>query len=124
MRREQVDDLNKEVIRLRKLLNQEDFSETKIEELIKSLQLNDVIFIQNFEKLFPDFFIELKRLSNVPLTTSDLKFCAMLKLGFSTKQIALYTKSTIKSVESKKYRLRKKIDIPYTDDSKIWISAI
>ncbi len=124
LRREQIDHLNSEITRLRKLLNKENFSEQKIEELIRSLQLNDVIFIENFEKLFPDFFLGLQNITSVPLTISDLKFCAMLKLGFSTKQIAIYTGTTIKSVEGKKYRLRKKLKISADYDSKTWMSAL
>lgn len=124
LKREQIDDLNNEVVRLKKLLKKEDFSENKIEDLIKSIQLNDVVFVENFEKLFPDFFRELHQITSVPLTVSDLKFCAMLKLGYSIKQIAIYTNSTIKSVEGKKYRLRKKLNISAGSESKTWMSAI
>nr|WP_314498765.1 hypothetical protein [uncultured Chryseobacterium sp.] len=124
LKSERIHHLNTEVNRLKKILTKEDFSDVKIEEVIKLIHVNDVVFVEKFEKLFPDFFIELHDIASVPLTVSDLKFCAMLKLGFSTKQIAIYTDSTIKSVEGKKYRLRKKLRISSGSNSKNWMSAI
>ncbi|MFV0564779.1 MAG: helix-turn-helix transcriptional regulator [Flavobacteriaceae bacterium] len=111
-RKKQVQDLNTEVVRLKKLINQDIQSSTNFNDLIDSIQLNDTIFIERFEKFFPYFFQKIKRQAIDALTISDLKFCALLKLNFTTKQIAIYTNSTIKSAESKKYRLRKKLDIP------------
>ena len=120
----QIENLNNEVLYLKELLAKENFTEETLEELINSIQLNDSVFIEKFDKLFPDFFDKLKGYTLSDLTLSDLKYCAMLKLGFTTKQIATYTDSSMKSVEGKKYRLRKKFNIPADIDSKLWFSDI
>ncbi|MFS3004714.1 helix-turn-helix transcriptional regulator, partial [Bacteroides uniformis] len=46
------------------------------------------------------------------LTATDLRFCALLRLNLSTKDIAQMTNLTIRGVEAARYRLRKKLDIP------------
>ena len=43
---------------------------------------------------------------------TDLRFCALLRLNLSTKDIAQMTNLTIRGVEAARYRLRKKLDIP------------
>ncbi len=109
--KKRIREFNTEVKHLRELLTNEVQSDENFDELIDSIQLNDSVFIKKFKKYFPYFFQKINSRSVVPLTISDLKFCALLKLNFTAKQIATYTNSSIKSVESKKYRLRKKLDI-------------
>ena len=45
------------------------------------------------------------------LTPSDLKLCAYLRLNLSSKEIAPMLHISIRSVEIKRYRLRKKINL-------------
>ncbi len=45
------------------------------------------------------------------LTPVDLRFCALLRLNLSTKDIAKFTSLTVRGVETARYRLRKKLDI-------------
>ncbi|WP_333886084.1 hypothetical protein [Sphingobacterium siyangense] len=50
---------------------------------------------------------------NAPnLRSTELEFCAMVFLNFSTKNISEYTFVTIRAVQVRKNRLRKKFDIP------------
>lgn len=123
-KKEQIENLSNEIERLKRSLNKEVFSEEILRELIDSLQLNDVYFIEKFEVIFPDFFETVNRISGNILNISDLKMCAMLKLGFTSKQIAIYTNSSIKSVEGKIYRLRKKLNLHSDIDSKVWFSKL
>jgi len=122
-KKEQIENLSNEVQKFKKILNKDVFSEETLRDLVDSIQLNDVIFIDKFEVLFPFFFEKLHKLSLNPLSVSDLKMCAMLKLGFTAKQIAIYTNSSIKSVEGKIYRLRKKLKIS-DSESKTWFAAL
>jgi DNA-binding NarL/FixJ family response regulator len=48
----------------------------------------------------------------------------MMRLNLDTKQIATYTNTTVKSVEGKKYRLRKKLNIPSDIEITQWILSI
>jgi len=68
-----------------------------------------------FEKAFNnadrDFFKKIK--ANHPvLTPDDLRLCAYLRLNLSSKEIAPLLGISPKSVEIKRYRLRKKMDLP------------
>lgn len=121
-KRMEIESLSQEIIRLKKMLNKDDFSEEKLEELINCIHMNDVTFLERFDYFFPEFKKKLIAISESPLNVSELKLCALLKLGFSTKQIALYTNSTIKSVEGKKYRLKKKLNLSSTSDYKVWFA--
>ena len=63
-----------------------------------------------FEQVHPDFFNRLLALHPV-LTQNDLRLCAFLYLGMSTKEIAAITYKEIRSVETARMRLRKKLGI-------------
>ncbi|MGA9588773.1 MAG: LuxR C-terminal-related transcriptional regulator, partial [Salegentibacter sp.] len=45
------------------------------------------------------------------LTSNDLRLCAYLRLNLSSKEIAPLLNISVKSVEIKRYRLRKKMDL-------------
>ncbi|MCA6066017.1 hypothetical protein JI747_002435 [Chryseobacterium sp. RG1] len=88
-KRMEIENLNQEVLRLKKMMNKDEFSEDKLEELINYVHLNDIIFLEKFDYFFPDFRKKIIAMTDLPLSVSELKLCAMLKLGFSTKQIAI-----------------------------------
>lgn len=50
------------------------------------------------------------------LTNHDLRLCAYLRLNLSSKEIAPLLNISVKSVEMKRYRLRKKFDLPHHDN--------
>lgn len=67
-------------------------------------------FEANFNELHSDFFKRL--ITQYPkLTTKDLKLCAYIKTGLTSKEIAPLMGITTRGVEIHRYRLRKKIDI-------------
>ncbi|MDP3352671.1 MAG: LuxR C-terminal-related transcriptional regulator, partial [Flavobacteriaceae bacterium] len=47
------------------------------------------------------------------LTPHDLRLCAYLRLNLSSKEIAPLLNISIRSVEIKRYRLRKKMDLSH-----------
>lgn len=69
---------------------------------------------QFFKKAFSnadkDFFKKVKA-KHPELTSNDLKLCAYLRLNLSSKEIAPLLNISVKSVEIKRYRLRKKMDL-------------
>lgn len=99
-------------------------SEEKVKELLNLAQQNDPLLLEKFQQYFPGFFKKLQNQANPALTHSDLYLCVMMKFNFSAKQIAMYTSSTVKAIESKKYRLRKKLNIPSDKETILWISSI
>ncbi|VFA41423.1 hypothetical protein [Chryseobacterium indologenes] len=104
----------------------ESVTRTDMLELMTMARHDDPGFLDKFQQCFPGFFETLRNhtLPDSTLIHSELYLVAMMKLNLNTKQIALYTKSTIKSVDSKKYRLRKKLNIPVDQEIKFWISTL
>ena len=81
----------------------------KIKVLLRTENLNDH-FEKHFEDVYPGFFKSLISYS-IKLTQNDLRFCAYLKMNQSTDEIARLTNISIRTVESKKYRIKKKFKI-------------
>ncbi|WP_346084836.1 tetratricopeptide repeat protein [Sphingobacterium ginsenosidimutans] len=98
----------------------EQIGENKFNNLIELAKSNNPEFLTLFTELYPQFIEALKsRDSN--LRSTELEFCAMAFLNFSTKNIAEYTFVTIRAVQVRKNRLRKKFDIPSDADFNNWM---
>ena len=67
-------------------------------------------FQKAFDNTDRDFLKKLKELHPL-LTPSDLKLCAYLRLNISSKEIAPMLNISAQSVEIKRFRLRKKMDL-------------
>ena len=67
-------------------------------------------FEENFDLVYENY---LKRLGEMypELNTSDKKLCAYLKMDLSSKDIAPLLNMSVRSVETNRYRLRKKFDL-------------
>lgn len=98
-------------------------SSEKLQQLVELLEKNDPTFLINFEVVFPEFVEELSK-KHQDLQPSEREFCAMLKLKLSTKEIAKYTFIETRTVQNKKYRLRKKMNIPQNLDIYYYIDQI
>lgn len=94
--------------------------ETHLKKMLHLASSNDPSFLVLFKETYPDFYKKLNKI-NSGLITGEQKFCAFLKLDFSTKEIAQFTNSSIRAVEAKKYRLRKKLSIPSEEDINVWM---
>ncbi|WP_139263343.1 helix-turn-helix transcriptional regulator [Chryseobacterium carnipullorum] len=80
-------------------------------------------FYMEFEKNYPVFQHILKQ-KYPQLNLSDINFCSLIKMKFEIKQIATYTNTTLRSVESRRYRIRKKMKLKGQDDLYIIVSNI
>lgn len=69
-------------------------------------------FQEAFNNADKDFLKKIKSI-HPSLTPNDLKLCAYLRLNLSSKEIAPLLNISPKSVEVKRYRLRKKMDLPH-----------
>lgn len=72
-------------------------------------------FEENFNLVYDDF---MKRLTEqfTTLKTSDRKLCAYLKMGLSSKEMASLLNMSVRSVETARYRLRKKLNLEAGDN--------
>src|SRR6218665_1537177 len=68
-------------------------------------------FAVYFDRVNNDFLKILKE-KFPSLTPADLKLCAYLRLSLSTKEIADLLNLSVRGVESSRYRLRKKLELP------------
>lgn len=101
----------------------EQIGENKFNNLIELAKSNNPEFLTLFKELYPEFIQALKTL-DPNLRSTELEFCAMAFLNFSTKNIAEYTFVTIRAVQVRKNRLRKKFEIPSDADFNNWMRAL
>ena len=67
-------------------------------------------FIQSFDQVHSDFFKRLNEEFNA-LSPNDYKMCTYLRMNLTTKEIAALMNISIRSVETNRYRLRKKLGL-------------
>ena len=73
------------------------------------------LYSDQFNAAYPGYFEYLTR-TYKDLTTSDLKLCTFLRMNLNTKEIADIMGLSVRSVESRRYRLRKKIQLSKDED--------
>ena len=72
------------------------------------------VFKEAFDTADKDFLKNMKQLHS-GLTPNDLRLCAYLRLNLSSKEIAPLLNISVRSVEIKRYRLRKKMSLAHED---------
>lgn len=87
---------------------------TVISTINKNITAKDSwsIFQEAFNKTDKDFLKNMKA-AHPSLTANDLRLCAYLRLNLSSKEIAPLLNISVRSVEIKRYRLRKKMDLSH-----------
>ncbi|MBG7630882.1 MAG: two component regulator three y domain-containing protein, partial [Bacteroidetes bacterium] len=107
---ELLDTIKKELLSLK--------NSSELEPVIKIINKNFStnsdwkMFQEAFNNADTDFLKKVKDL-HTNLTPNDLRLCAYLRLNLSSKEIAGLLNISPKSVEIKRHRLRKKMDLPH-----------
>jgi DNA-binding CsgD family transcriptional regulator len=70
------------------------------------------IFSAHFDEAHSNFLKKIK-IDHPGLTPNDLRLCAFLKMNLTSKEIASLLNMSFRSVEVKRYRLRKKLDLEH-----------
>ena len=85
-----------------------------ISTITKNISEEDTwnVFKEAFDNADKDFLKKVK-VAHPALTPNDLRLCAYLRLNLSSKEIAPLLNISVRSVEIKRYRLRKKMDLPH-----------
>lgn len=81
------------------------------------------LFSEAFNNADKDFLKKVKE-SHPSLTPNDLRLCAYLRLNLSSKEIAPLLNISIRSVEIKRYRLRKKMNLEHEEGLVEYILSI
>lgn len=91
--------------------------------LIDMVKTNDPAFMSSFHLLFPEFS---KKLQNIcpKIVQTEIEFCALLKLKIPTKDIAKYRNIEHRTVQNKKYIIRRKLNIPSDTDIYCWFDEL
>ncbi|MCT4288142.1 hypothetical protein HZP25_15665 [Elizabethkingia anophelis] len=89
----------------------EQIGDQKYDEMIALAKKNDSAFLVKFQEIYPDYINRLKD-RNPDLENSELIFAALIKLNFTSKEIASFTFIEHASVQQRKRRLRKRLNIP------------
>lgn len=89
--------------------------------LVEMVENKDPGFIEEFLKVFPGFSEKL-RAANPSVVDTEIEFCAFLKLNMPTKDIARCKNIDPRSVQNRKYRIRKKLNIPNNIDIYLYFS--
>ncbi len=90
-------------------------------ELIDMVKNNNPAFLATFLEKLPNFPEKLQAV-NSKMVQTEIEFCALLKLNIPTKAIAKYYNIEHRSVQNKKYRIRKKLNIPESMDIYLWFN--
>ncbi|TBN16807.1 LuxR family transcriptional regulator [Hyunsoonleella pacifica] len=96
----------------------ESVDDSKLNKVIKIIDknLNNTddwnLFQEAFNNADKDFLKKIKSIHS-NLTSNDLRLCAYLRLNLSSKEIAPLLNISPRSVEVKRYRLRKKMNLPH-----------
>ena len=110
-----------------KKTNQNDSSNIKsvISTINKNITEEDSwnVFKEAFDNADKDFLKRIKQLHPI-LTPNDLRLCAYLRLNLSSKEIAPLFNISVRSVEIKRYRLRKKMDLQHENGLVEYILAV
>jgi DNA-binding CsgD family transcriptional regulator len=93
------------------------------EEIIDLAKSNSPNFLPRFLEVYPDFHRRLMEIEP-SLTSSELLLAAYLKLDFSTKEIADYNFVSVRTVQNRRYRLRKKLNLDAKIDLNYWLQNL
>lgn len=111
-----ISDINDELKQLLLQLNPRDREhKTQIQRMQMKLQRQDSTnnwdeFRYYFELVHPSFYKDLEK-SYPDLTIKEKHLCAFIRLGLSSKEIAAITFKEVRSVETARNRLRRKLGI-------------
>lgn len=93
------------------------------DEILLLAKENHPNFYTRFQEVYPDFHGKLLDI-NPKLHTSELVLLAYIYLNFESKEIADFTYKSPKTIQNRKHLLRKKLNIPTSDDMSVWLKSI
>ncbi|PKF74493.1 tetratricopeptide repeat protein [Chryseobacterium sp. PMSZPI] len=90
------------------------------EEIIQLMESRSPLFLTRFKEVYPEFYEKL--VTHTPdLTEHDIKFSAYLRLNLTNKEICQYENISLRGIETKRYRLKKKLSLSKETDLQKWI---
>lgn len=91
-----------------------------IDMIYESAKTRDPNFYTKFQSLYPNFVKKLIDI-NPNLQNSEIQLLMYIFLKFETKEIADFLCLSPKTIQNRKYKIRKKLNIPTCTDIYIWL---
>ena len=104
-------------------LLEEEIESSIFQDIIELAKSNSPEFLPLFGEGYPEFVEAMKEL-DPNIRSTELYFCALAYLNFSTKDIAKFTFVTTRAVQVRRNRMRKKYDIPSEVDFNEWFRSL
>ena len=113
------------ILKKRKKINliQDSNTNEAITEVKELAQKKSTIFYLRFTEIYTNFD-QLLATKYPQLSISDKTFLAMISLNFSNKEIASIESVSLKTIEIRKYRIRKKCNLEHGQDIKSWLDDL
>lgn len=118
------------------LLKNEIIKEEKQKNEILQLKVNDCFdeianlaksnspeFFSRFQEVYPDFVNKISAISP-KMRVSELTLCALIFLGFTTKDIAIYTFKSIHTIQGRRSALRQKLNLSPDESMELWMKSL
>lgn len=108
-----------------KTINQleEQLKDSRFKDMMALAKSNSPDFIILFEELYPEVTQKIKAI-NQEASSSEVSFLAMTYLNFSTKELSQILNVTVRAIQVRKNRLRKKYGIPSNVDFNFWYQVV
>lgn len=101
-------------LRIIEFITNDDYKNSlnKISMQLAEIRNDDSVwnFVDTFTTIYPDFNKRLMAMCK-DLTNNDIKICMMIYLNLSNKEMAMLTNISLRTIESVRYRLRKKFNL-------------
>lgn len=94
-----------------------------IEDLILIARSSSSKFMPEFTKVFPTLFDQLREI-NPKVTSTEFKTLALIRLGFNTKDLANLEYVSIRTIETRKNRIRKNFGLSSKVNLYLWIRTL
>ena len=114
--------------KIQKQIDSDQDNEVSKSRLIKELEMtiNSEKTYQDFDKVFvevyPEFYANLNKLAK--LSKTDLRLASYIKMNHSNDEIARISGVSIRTIESQRYRLSKKLALTDGENLNSFILAI
>lgn len=112
---------------IRKQKRQKNISESNINEALKEIEelgkKNSPTFYLRFTEVYTNFD-QLLSTKYPQLSIFEKSFLAMISLNFSNKEISDIESVSLKTIEIRKYRIRKKCSLESGKDLKKWLEEL
>lgn len=90
------------------------------EELISFAKSSPKNFINHFHHSFPTLFDQLSKI-NPKITETEFRTLALIRIGFTSKEISNLEHVSIRTVETRKNRIRKKFILSPNSNIYVWL---